>query len=672
MPRRNDDEPGTIDPGRRHTGPHWIKSGGTTWTPPACVFLDTETTPEMVGDVEVHRLRLWCASLVVRRHRSQRRVGTTGAAGATGDQLAAWLTDATRGLQSVWLWAHNLAFDLVASRLTEHLVGHGWSLSSVSIAGRSTVVRMSHGNRTLTMVDSTSWLAAPLRVIGTLVQVEKPPLPAWSDTDEAWRERCQADVAILERAVLELLDWWDRSGLGHWGPTGASTGMATIRRHLRPLSVMTDTDPEARRWERQAIYGGCRDLAVNGPLGDGPFVVLDFRATYPTLAGALRLPAVPKGWTRDVDVAGLCEDQHKYGWIADVTVASEHPSVPARWQPDVVHPVGTWRAVLAGEELQEAARAGKVLEVHRARRWWLDRTHDTWSAWVLGILNGDDPDVPGVVRLAAKGWSRSALGKWAGRTSESHQRGPSWSPSWALMRGWDAFTRSDALLVELAGQRLWIVRNLEPMDALPALFAWVEASCRVRLRAALDALGEGTWVQADTDGMICSVPALRRWVRRTDPAAVVSRRPVDVAAAACALLAPLVAPLELRTKAVWDQLLAIGPQHLVSSSERRLSGVAAGAVETAPGRFTARVWPGLPWQLQHAELGGFGRPEVTTTLPGMTAHRWALETGRLRPLETRLAADGGWEALRWPETRWAAAGAVLGLNQWRRLAALVD
>lgn len=659
---------------REYTGArnsrHWLKPAAKTWTPAVVGFFDTETVPETVGDDEVQRLRLWSASLVTRRHRTPSRVGTVTGRGHTGDELARWVTDEARRHESVWMFAHNLGFDLTTTRLLDRLAEHGWSLSSVAMAGKSAVVRMRSGKTGLCLLDSFSWLQAPLKEIGTMVRIEKPALPDWADTDDAWWGRCDADVAILAAAVLELLDWWDGAGLGHFSVTGAGCGFSTIRSHLRPFTMMADPTPDVRRFERRGIFGGRRDLTTWGPQDTGPWVLLDFENAYPTMAGHLEVPCVPKGAITGVPADVLADPPAHVGFMAEVTVATDQPRYPARVGPDVIMPVGTFRTVLAGPELTLAARRGDVLEVGDARWYWTQPALAAWSRWILTVLHDPAAPVPAVARKAAKGWSRSGIGKFAGRTSESHDRGPAWSQGWTAARGWDTNAAAPALLLELAGRRLWIVRNQESMTAMPAVFAWVESAVRLRLRAVLESLGEQVWVQADTDGLLAPVPALRRWLRGRGIPTGDLRRAMDVAARVCDELAEVCDPLVIRPKELYHHLETVGPQHLALGSGRKASGVRQDATRVAPRTYEGRTWPGLLWQMEKGNRAGYVRPKATWHLPAVTAHRWALQTGRLAPLEARMTGPESWEVVRWQETGLAGSGAVLAADQWARLGGL--
>src|SRR5487761_597438 len=65
---------------------------------------------------------------------------------------------ATVGVPSLWVYAHNLSFDLVTSRLPLLLVARGWQVTQLAVTGDSPWMRLSRGRRHLTLVDSWGWL----------------------------------------------------------------------------------------------------------------------------------------------------------------------------------------------------------------------------------------------------------------------------------------------------------------------------------------------------------------------------------------------------------------------------------------------------------------------------------------------------------------------------------
>lgn len=655
------------EPAERPNARHWLEPAGRTWTPPVLAFLDTETTPLADGDREILTLRCWVASRVVRRQHNAKKPGVTTANGTTGPELADWLDAMTVGTETLWLYAHNLGFDLATTRLLTRLPALGWTLGSCSLSDQAPVIKMAKGRRRITMVDSWSWLPTSLSGIAPMTAHRKRSLPGDDAPADLWLARCTDDVLVLADAILTLMEWWEANDLGHWSTTGAGCGWSTLRRRIGETSLFVDPTPDRRAFERRAIYGGRRDCTAWGQLTEGPWIALDFEAAYPTLAKHLTVPAVPKELETAPPLVTLANPRTSEGWVAEVRLATDEARYPVRWGSDVILPVGTFWTTLAGPELAAAVLRGAVTEVGTAWRYRCMTSLSSWADWVLRVMGQVERTDPDVARFAAKTWGRSAIGKTAGHTSTVAARGPALVQGWSAVPGWDAAKAAPGVLADLAGQRWWIVKDQEAHDAMPAVFAWIESACRARLRAALDELGEDTWVQCDTDGILASAPAMRRWLKERGVRTAGLRSPVAVAATVCDQMVEITAPLVLRPKAMWHHVEVIGPQHMMLGSGQKLSGIRGDARQSGPRARDGRTWPRLNWQMRHGDRRGYVRPMGTWTIPVVNAHRWALDTGTLAPIETVARDDTTNEVLAWPATRWAGMGAKLAADQWSRL-----
>jgi hypothetical protein len=166
---------------------HYLRPNDKVWTPPAVIFLDTETRviPDKVP--ETLALRLWDAHYLDRRQSKGKPIRDEWAAGETAAQLVDWIEQVTKGRETVWLYCHNLSFDLITTRLPMRLAERGWFVSDASIGGKSPWMRLGLGKRRLGLFDSGSWLPMPLEEVGKRIGVIKPPLPPDDGSDEARR-----------------------------------------------------------------------------------------------------------------------------------------------------------------------------------------------------------------------------------------------------------------------------------------------------------------------------------------------------------------------------------------------------------------------------------------------------------------------------------------------------
>src|SRR5579864_8500824 len=208
---------------------HNLSGNANESSPHEVIVVDTETRKHGDTDTEVHTLRLWCATVIRRHGRNPNRPRIEHASGHTAGELAAWIDSVVKSEPTAWLYTHNLGFDLGVTRLPLELISLGWVLKDNNLASDAPWGRMAKGGKSLRLCDSHSVFPYGAEHIGSMVGIDKPALPDWDDSDEAWYERCAADVAIIVKALMQAMDWWDEHKLGHWAATGPRGGWNAMR-----------------------------------------------------------------------------------------------------------------------------------------------------------------------------------------------------------------------------------------------------------------------------------------------------------------------------------------------------------------------------------------------------------------------------------------------------------
>lgn len=624
----------------RQAPAHYLRPNEIEWTPPTVVTFDTETRTLPNTEPQVLALRLWVARCIDRRPPRKGKERTLNGRGHTAAEFAQWLNDACIGRDTVWVYAHNLSFDLTTTRLPLHMVDLGWELDAVAIAGNSPWIRMSKGRKHLTVCDSGGWLPMPLAEIGKALGMSKPDLPDDDDTDGAWFARCQADVDILDAAMDALMSWWEAHRLGRWNITGASSGWNAMRHKMPPKSMVIDPVPDLCEWERRAVYGGRRQVNRVGEFRAGPFAEVDFEAAYPTVAASMPLPSrrLAKFDSLHLDTGRL--DSRLVGIVAEVEVETDRPRWPLRTKGATFYPTGRFRTVLAGPDIAEARRLGCLRAIGHGWTYSLGGALAPWAQWVLACQRGEVTGVPPVAKLLCKQWGRMVIGKMAARSPVATKLGPSPYPDWHTEDGWDVTANAPGLTVDLAGQRWWVAKSGTPDNSFPAVLAWVEAYVRVALGRAIDSLGDAAVLQCDTDGMLVDPRHLeiddlgdRPIMARHVSSRHLLQRAIDRAN-------EQTAPLALRIKKEHSAVTVLGPQHLVLSGDRQFAGLSKSAEQTSPGVFRVRLWPKLAWQMGNGDRRGFTRPLVTPTVRGPFPTGWLHVDGRVTPVAATIAGDG--------------------------------
>ena len=674
--------------------PHYLRRNHDSWTPAAVAFLDSETHTIEVGRVEVEQLACWTAEFVRRRHRRkagevERAEGEDGAAAAAA--IDAWATSD----KSTWLYAHNVTFDLVTTRLAEHLSRLGWELSRRhalsgsapwmilhkgkqvtkqrrKVNGRIQTSERIKWQHTLTIADSFSLMPVALAVLAEYSPFTKPPLPADREDLAAMLDRCRADVSILSWAVLTLMDWWDDHDLGKWSYSGAACGWNSYRHQIDGRAVVIDPDPDVVGWEHQAIYGGRRDVFRCGQLPPGAYAEIDFTAAYPTIAATQPLPCKRMGKLTEQISRAILDGRCPYGMIAEVTITTDVPRWPLRTLGRVFYPVGTFTTTLAGPDILTAHKAGALDKIGPGYFYAMSDHMRPWADWILQLQQQADQGAPGPVRIWAKGASRSVCGKWAQRDWRTLAIPGPPDHGWSYEDAWVAGSDARAAVCGLGSNHYLSVADKEGEHEFPAVLAYIEAHCRVRLAAVLDAAPPGAVLQCDTDGLMANLQLLapaQAELERTAADSVVIGSQVEQLLADWSALT---APLAMRVKNRFARAIVYGPQHVVLDGRPRFSGVPGSAWATGDNRWAARLWPGLSWQIQHGQGEGYARPVQPYLVVGPYAAGWVLDGGAVRPVEASISEDGTCQVRPWPLTRWAAAGDRLAPDQAAWSHGLID
>lgn len=609
---------------------HRISRNHREWSPPQVIYLSALGSPQQADRSVVHLLAGWAARLAVRRHRYASGTGTVTAWGSTAVQLAAQVDHWCAGQRTMWLYAWSLSWSLAITKLPGQLAALGWEVTAHAVASDSPWLRMRKAGCVLTMADGYGWLRANppdiMRDLGTAA--------AWQpDPDDEWPERLIAaglEAHALATAMDQVMTWWDAAGLGWWTLTGSAAGWNTYRhRSPGPLPLIIPGSGEAEH-DRGAIYGGRREAFRHGTLTGGPWILADFKDAYPTIAASMPLPVQRQGsFNRlGLDSPIICGQQ--YGIIAQVTVDTPVPRWPVRVNKRVAYPTGRFTTTLAGPEILEARRLGCLISIGPGRMHVLSWHMQDWARWIMTVTGGADPSVPPCARRAVKHWGRAVIGKFAAHGFETRPLKSLGGDGWVSRPAWNAAAMAPSFLTEVCGQAAETISVGDGDNAYPAVLAFVESWTRVFLTRAMEACGLQNVVSCDTDGMILTAVS---GLQQLDDGDVTG-------------------PLEMRVKNTYQQVRMIGPQHVITDVDRKLSGIPRTAVETTDRQFEALLWPKLSWQMEAnpgTSQAAYTQPVATYTLPETTITGWCLPDGTVQPLQAATCSDGGCHLLPWQQ-----------------------
>lgn len=604
------------------------------------MVFDTETTPHVIGSAILHTLALWEASITYRhnRQRKSEQDQTFGGTSATG--LVELIEKLSTDRETLWVFAHNLSFDLAVTRLPVLLIEHGWELTRHALASDAPWARLRKGKRRVTLANSASYLPASVEELGRLVGQAKLPLPSPDDLD-ALRDRCRVDVAITREALIDLMDWWDEGAYGNWSITGPATGWGAYRHIPMGVNVLIDPDPIAVAFERGALLAGRREAWHVGRQRDGFYLDLDIEHAHLTACATQALPYQRmKGFdSLPLDTPYLRASSMDV--LAEATIHTDTPRYPLLTEHGIFYPVGTFRTQLSGPELREALARNELVAIGKGFLYRVGAHMARWGTWMRELMEGGASALPGAVGVAVKAWSRSVPGRWANRTSELLTEYADRRPGWWLEHGTWGPERWPVSYLTIGGIQSVLRRDVESENSFPAVLAWIQSWCRVWLGRLVDLAGDAV-IQCNTDGLIVDAERLAlHFGRRLRGSTVTAAGAERQIALALSTLNEAIAPARVRVKRTARTVRVVGAQHVILDSERRLSGVPREAAEIGDLRFRYWSWPGLAGQLLGGDAPGFVQREEHADLSRVTVNRYVTESGRTEAPTATMDQAGG-------------------------------
>ena len=390
----------------------------STASPGSIISFDTETLPEPCDDIpggELHKLRFGVA-LYTRLERGV-RTRECECVFETCEEFWEWVVTRLHPRIPLWVFAHNLGFDLTVVCFWERLeigefrlndidwFGGGnettrkasnWGKGFMLVDDPPTVISCKHrsGCRVV-FLDTMNFWPTSLASMGKALGKPKLKMPSFSAGMSEWLPYCRNDTEITHESVLGLIRWVKENDYGRFRYTGPAQAMAAYRHRFMNFAPEFHDESDVRALERRGYYGGRLECFYIGKVSE-PTTKQRLQNKQPTNA----YPEQPAGPVWELDVASLypyvmrefsypvklidssCARRSTQGWqtvlgsdcIADVWVKTQEPFIYRSKELGTIYPIGEYRTTLTGPELERAISQGVVRDCY------------TWAKYEMGSI----------------------------------------------------------------------------------------------------------------------------------------------------------------------------------------------------------------------------------------------------------------------------------------------
>lgn len=585
-------------------GWHYVRGRASTSQPRRHVFLDTEAHSTKSGRASV---QTWRCGVAIFRHAPKRgKAKETESVYMNPVQLWDEIDAFTPAKGRTVLWAHNLSYDLRISASFDCLPRRGWRVTAHNLTPGGTWISWRNGDRSIMMVDSASVYPTSVKQLALYFARPVDKLPAWGATMDEWVRKCRRDVWILRDAIVAYLQAIESEDLGPWQPTGTGQAWAGFRHRFLTHRMLVHFDEDARAAERRAMWTGRCEAYWHGRTRGARVDEWDMTLAYTRIAATQDVPVELVGRFTTNDEMGKWRARYGYTVLAELEVDTSDPLVPTDRDGRIAWPVGRFRTVLWGPEIDLLDTRGASFRVVRG---WAYRTAPAlqeWARWILRTLAARHPEAPAWWALVVKHWGRALIG----RLAMMHESWEYWGTlSRRDVRLWthvDRVTGETGKMVQI-GIDVWVsTQSVEWSEGQPAITGYIMSAARAELTALILDAPPHSVLYADTDSVLVDATHWQAMER----------------------LAALRQSLGLRLKRSWNYVEILGPRQIITGARVRVAGIPVRARRLRNGELDGEVWQSL-----RASIAA-GRPSAVRVTP----RRWRLHAVDRR----REAGTDGW------------------------------
>lgn len=517
----------------RQTTGYRMKTNDASYLPRHIVAVDTETIPEPTNvrcTVFRHRFRL--GHVISSHYRRDKFTKVHSCPITKTTEFWDYIDRLSGPRKTLWVVAHNTLFDLVTLGLRDILQSGRYSLDAPRSVrepkdddGNPTVPKAmlaidgvpflmclrcaSTGGR-IVFVDTLNWFRSTLAEIGTTLNLEKLPMPAFSEPDSVWADYCKRDTEVCFHAFCELIKWHRANDLGVFRYTAASQAMGSYRHRFSTAPILFHDNGEAKKLERQGFFGGRTECFRVGLVSE-PVFQLDVNSLYPSVMRSNKYPSYLDAFEENHLPKAVSFIDDPLSTIAEVDMIDPPPIYPFREGGMVVYPRGSFRTTLCGPELSEAIAGGWVKSigryaVYKTAELFTKYVDEIWAMRWRYKTEGN-----GVYAGLAKTLLNSLYGKFSQRPNRWDELdngvGGLELCQW-ILPDWD--TKKVRQYRTVAGRVFVEVKEGERDDTLIAISAFVASYARLRMNEIRAKAGRDNVFYQGVDSVLVNSEGLAR------------------------------------------------------------------------------------------------------------------------------------------------------------------
>ena len=477
-----------------------IKKNHTQARPQSLLFFDTETKQRTKGNEVHHRMSMAWSCYVERRPGRANDTEVWNFWESTY-QLNKYIDHLARDKRRLWIFGHNIFFDLQCSDYFHYFTRWGWLLNFWYDSAMTYILSISKAKRKITCLSTTNYFPYALADLGALLGIPKGEIDFENADFETVKAYCRRDVEIIKAAIEYYLRFIDQNDLGAFKMTRASQAMAAFRHRFMLNKILVHRDTEMSDFERKAYHGGRVECYHIGKVKGGPFVSLDVNSMYPYVMRSRSYPVKLLGVYAYPSMDLIKDALQSRCVVAHCRIRTDEPAYAVVRFKKVIFPVGTFLAYLCSEGLRHALDAGHLHDVEKIAIYEKGHIFSAYVDYFNSLKIEYEKDGNMIMRRLAKDMNNSLYGKWAQKAPLYEEYDDITFDGYYREETLDAVTGQTEILTKLFNKQIVQFGSETSKMSFVAISAHVTEYARFHLWRLIKAIGVDRVLYCDTDSV---------------------------------------------------------------------------------------------------------------------------------------------------------------------------
>jgi len=489
----------------------------TSAYPSQMVFFDTETSPIIKDNGQEYQSLKLGVARYIKLSPKGKIIKDESIVFRNNRTFIRFISQFMRPKTKIYLFAHNIAFDIMVLDLAQYFLEIGVETRPPIQNNAMFLWRVKTARGTLEFINTGNYVLRPLADIGEDLGIPKLAIDFGDVTDDELITYCARDVEILKVFIFKMVQWLRDNNLGSFKSTIASLAFSVYRYKFMNIPIGIHNDGLALKIERKGYKGGRTEVHQMGNFNSVIYGYYDINSMYPFVMKDENLPTKYLGYEHQPTLSTIKEYMKDYYIIADVTITTDKPFFPIKFNPNyhtientnidpttgkLIFPIGTINSVLHHDELAYAIEENMPIEIHGFTYYKRGKIFSEYVDFFTKMKIQADEVNNKTDRLFAKLMLNSLYGKWGQKFKDTVYVGN-------VVTQFDSnCTIIDKNGNEIATQTIWLGRvyhaitNGEATYSFPAIAGAITAKARMLLWSYMERLGIENIFYCDTDSII--------------------------------------------------------------------------------------------------------------------------------------------------------------------------